>query len=334
MTSAANIKKALELQYDTDVANSFLAYIKEEDFDEETLKEDIEDVEVDDLDNCSVVEHLANAFPKEFMPRNVISSVVTDNKEEEEEEDDDEEEIGVDCIANIEHRLDANKVNNAQKEKTKRIFVRHIEQALNERRMRNKRLMIYVDRRNPAYVIGKDECDAYVANNYGMNEEDEETGETLATKMNKQRRSDKKKTWHDTIYFVEAPDELYNTLPSRHSAETSFWASTQCMLPRIKSDPNNENGWGCRNDFNGYQFTLSWHCDTQDTIRCYWFSSCWGTRFFPADAAMLWPQYFNKKGGKVKEEQSKALKQMPQCIDPGFKHWYESTTKNKLIVFA
>ena len=109
---------------------------------------------------------------------------------------------------------------------------------------RKQRIIVYIDRRNPKRVdIGKESVDI----------------------------------WADSIYFVQPLDEQFSQIPDGHSPETLFWASTQCLLPRADG-----RHFGCKHPFNGYQFTLSWHVESADLTRCYWFCGHWGTRFFPA----------------------------------------------------
>merc|ERR1712228_251543 len=140
------------------------------------------------------------------------------------EDDPDEiDEVGVDTIGNIEYRLKENKfkyekqsndhkASKNNKEKVKRIFVQQIELAMNERR--NQRIIVYVDRRNPEYVISEDQCKQYIIDNYGQNHKDDDDEEiTLSEKMKKQRKNDKKKTWKDTLYFVQSPNKLYSEVP-------------------------------------------------------------------------------------------------------------------------
>eukprot|EP01084_Bolivina_argentea_P049180 90484_1 len=128
------------------------------------------------------------------------------------------------------------------------------------------------------------------------------------------------------IYVVQAP---HSKFPTYYSALTGFEASIKCMLPPML-DENKYNSHGCLNDLNG--FTFSWQVEKKDLIRCYWFASFGGTRFFPSDAIYLWPIYF-KNGKKIQETLSiyLKLKQMEQVKDDGFVSWYENTTKSKLL---
>eukprot|EP01084_Bolivina_argentea_P311396 539007_1 len=63
------------------------------------------------------------------------------------------------------------------------------------------------------------------------------------------------------------------------------------MLPSVKDEIGYGN-IGCFRGLNGFQFTSSWHIESQDTIRCYWFRDFGGTLFFPRDACFLWSKYF------------------------------------------
>eukprot|EP01083_Nonionella_stella_P296730 1007924_1 len=256
------------------------------------------------------------------------------------EEDDTEfEEIGADKIGNLDYRLKTNKfkyesVMNQHKEKIKRNFAQQLESFISGR---SQRIIIYIDRRNPKYVISENKCADYIKNNYGLNCDD--NGNSLQKEFRDGRKaSNKKKTWNDKIYFVQTNEKKYNEIPSEHTPETSFWSSTQCMLPQVNGENMpQDKGYGCRNDFNGFQFMLSWHVDSSDLIRCYWFSNCWGARFFPLDCKMLWPKYFKEVKNKeqsVKPDYNKKLKSMEQCVDAGFKHWFETTTGTKLTLFS
>lgn len=143
-------------------------------------------------------------------------------------------------------------------------------------------------------------------------------------------------TWNDTIYFAQAPEERFNRIPSDALPLNQFWASTQSMLPRLKSESTDDNGegFGCKRDFNCFQFTVSWHVNSEDVIKTYWFMQNWGTRLFPNDAYRLWPNYFAKtKDGKSQQASAdlvQRLQERPQVVDPGFQHWFEHSTKTKL----
>eukprot|EP01083_Nonionella_stella_P296728 1007921_1 len=65
--SAKNkIQQALMTTYNQKVADCASLYFEDEGFDEETIIDDITDIETDDLDNCSMIGHLAENYPKQF----------------------------------------------------------------------------------------------------------------------------------------------------------------------------------------------------------------------------------------------------------------------------
>lgn len=55
--------KALTIKYDATIANSFKKDVEDESYDIETLQEELE---ADDLDDCTFVDTLSDAFPKTF----------------------------------------------------------------------------------------------------------------------------------------------------------------------------------------------------------------------------------------------------------------------------
>ena len=94
---------------------------------------------------------------------------------------------------------------------------------------------------------------------------------------------------------------------------------------RIKNSAFTVNS--SKSNING--FILSWHIESRDLVRNYWFTQTCGARFFPSDVVRLWPKYF-KDNQRVNVSLTKKLKQMTQVKDEGFIRWYETTTGDKL----
>eukprot|EP01084_Bolivina_argentea_P102002 182809_1 len=63
-TIVINIIKSLTTEYNENVSTKFIQYVKDEDFDQETIQNDICDD--DELENCSIAIHLIEEFPAIF----------------------------------------------------------------------------------------------------------------------------------------------------------------------------------------------------------------------------------------------------------------------------
>eukprot|EP00486_Rosalina_sp_Unknown_P008338 CAMPEP_0201579908 /NCGR_PEP_ID=MMETSP0190_2-20130828/27799_1 /ASSEMBLY_ACC=CAM_ASM_000263 /TAXON_ID=37353 /ORGANISM="Rosalina sp." /LENGTH=559 /DNA_ID=CAMNT_0048015013 /DNA_START=33 /DNA_END=1712 /DNA_ORIENTATION=+ len=271
------------------------------------------------------------------IPKNSVSNLDDDGDSDgEEEEAGDGDQGNIDMIGNLEYRLKEDKDSFSYEKfedidlagtRLSRFLSQHIVAKINNQR--SQRLIIYVDRRDPSQtdkMKGK-----YFKDNYGQNDEE---GKWDNDQLYRERKTTKK-TWKDTIYIVQSSDTKFSELKTQYSAETSFWASSKCLLPRSKSCPSEKRTkmdpyFGARSDLNGYQFCLSWHIDSVDVIKTYWYHNAWGTRFFPIDAYKLWPMYFKKvhngkKEQEVKKDNKTKLMKMRQVIDPGFEKWYELT---------
>ena len=273
------------------------------------------------------------------IPKNVLHVEEYEDKKE----NDDRIKFNIDMIGNLEYRLkkdsdsfefekfDGMELTPA---KLSRFFSQQIVAKLDNKRY--QRIIIYIDRRDPKQteqMKGK-----YFKSNYGQNDEENKWDHDQLLK----ERKDTKKSWKDTIYIVQSKDIKFSELKETYRAETWFWASSKCMLPRCKSCPfekrtkTNPN-FGVCSYLNGYQFCLSWHIDAADFIRCYWYHNVWGTRFFPYDACKLWPKYFKKvQNGKklqhIKKDNTEKIMKMRQVVDAGFEKWYKLTTGESVIV--
>jgi len=193
---------------------------------------------------------------------------------------------------------------------------------------RNQRVLVYVDRRNPAHVVSEEECQQYIIDGYGRLEvrDDEKV----------------KRTWLDTVYFVQVPKERFRVLPEGNTPETSFWASAQCMFPRVKEDAMEQNdaavadgAVGCTRAVNGFQFTVSWQAEHEDCVRHYLFTGGKGMRFFPRDVDKLWPRHFKQDSDgqlrELNENTRKKLKGMRQVHDEEFAYFYKKSTRRELV---
>jgi len=276
-----------------------------------------------------------------IIPENVAStesrgrsaSAVSDDDFDVDEEkgDAEDESAGVDCIGNLEWRLTNakwkfEKIVIDDKERMNRQFLKNLEKLLNGRR--NQRILVYVDRRNPQNVVSVDGCAQYIAGGYDRL---------------KARPSNVKRTWADTVYFVQAPQKRFGELPDReeNTPEAAFWASSQCMFPRVKEDkfPQNdaavaEGSVGCLHNVNGFQFMVSWQAEHSDCVRHYLFTNGHGMRFLPRDVDKLWPMHFKRKDNgetkKVHEGTRKTLTEMRQVHDDEFAFFYKKSTRSDL----
>ena len=114
-----------------------------------------------------------------IIPKNVESAVtaanaIDENKDVDEDDDDDDDEVGIDVIGNIEHRLKRAKweykacpmergkgKDSAKGGALKRVFQQNLQRIINNER--DKRIVIYIDRRNPKYVVTEEKCDEYIS---------------------------------------------------------------------------------------------------------------------------------------------------------------------------
>lgn len=206
-----------------------------------------------------------------IIPRNVRNVMYDhdghdDEDPDDDDPDDDEKKEGdpndwdKDHIGDLEQKMDGMKwkytkcqhpdleEEDAAEPKQKRLrrnMAEGLRKLLDQRR--NQRVIVYIDRRKPKGAANDNKEQPEVA------------------------------IWADSIYFVQPLEEKFSRIPEEHSVESLLWASTQCMGPR-----GDGRHFGCKHPFNGYQFTLSWHIESADLERCYWFCGHWGTRFFPS----------------------------------------------------
>ena len=88
----------------------------------------------------------------------------------------------------------------------------------------------------------------------------------------------------------------------------------------------------------GYQFTLSFHVESVDDIKCYMFYQGWIARFFPQDMIEIWPLWFDEsKENKAfinnpKKWKPRMNELQKMLTDDQFQMWYkDSTQRNDLL---
>eukprot|EP00485_Elphidium_margaritaceum_P000038 CAMPEP_0202690744 /NCGR_PEP_ID=MMETSP1385-20130828/5637_1 /ASSEMBLY_ACC=CAM_ASM_000861 /TAXON_ID=933848 /ORGANISM="Elphidium margaritaceum" /LENGTH=678 /DNA_ID=CAMNT_0049346035 /DNA_START=44 /DNA_END=2080 /DNA_ORIENTATION=+ len=151
-----------------------------------------------------------------------------------------------------------------------------------------------------------------------------------------------KKVWEDAMYIFSPPNNC-NQVSDAHVPESFFNASKECMLPlkgykhgqgkKHKFAADGEEHIDVGHSVDGYQFTLSFHVEAVDDIKCYLFHQGWMTRFLPQDMIEIWPGWFEKskenlefvQNSKLWRARINALRSM--LNDSQFEQWYEDTTK-------
>ena len=272
-----------------------------------------------------------------IIPKNTNMTPLYDDSDDEDENEDDWREK-IDMIGNLEYRLEKDKelftyekienvdVNGSD---LSSLFYGLMLKALKEKR--KQRLIIYIDRRDPSQTDQMKR--EYFETNYGQDDQDEDS-KWNHSELHAKRKATTK-TWKDTISIVRSTDTKYNELKDKYRGITSWWASYKCLLPRSIYCPLERRKYlrpyfGAGSPLNGYQFCLSWHIESINYVKTYWYHNGWMCRVFPMDAFKLWPMYFQKvrNGAReqmVKRHNKEKLKAMEQVIDPGFNKWYELT---------
>eukprot|EP00484_Ammonia_sp_Unknown_P029668 CAMPEP_0197043950 /NCGR_PEP_ID=MMETSP1384-20130603/20119_1 /TAXON_ID=29189 /ORGANISM="Ammonia sp." /LENGTH=535 /DNA_ID=CAMNT_0042475327 /DNA_START=35 /DNA_END=1642 /DNA_ORIENTATION=+ len=265
-----------------------------------------------------------------IIPKGVCSGIDDEDDPDEEDPDDD---VVVDRVGKLKYRLDANKykysmftVDQPTVAGIKRSFVHNLQEVL-KKEGRNQRCIVYVDRRdeNGFDKMADAEFLKYVQSNYGQNADDDAKD-----------AKDKGAAGKDRVYVVQPAEETYRVLPTQFRSVAGINMSSSCMLPHIKQEEGLKNAkrnqpFGAKDDLNGYQFTLSWHVESEDVIRCYWYTPMGQvTRLFPGDIARLWPMQFHKFN-KLNKERSEKLQGMQQITDPNFVRWYQASTKKDIL---
>eukprot|EP00486_Rosalina_sp_Unknown_P012314 CAMPEP_0201582732 /NCGR_PEP_ID=MMETSP0190_2-20130828/89694_1 /ASSEMBLY_ACC=CAM_ASM_000263 /TAXON_ID=37353 /ORGANISM="Rosalina sp." /LENGTH=608 /DNA_ID=CAMNT_0048023275 /DNA_START=18 /DNA_END=1841 /DNA_ORIENTATION=- len=161
------------------------------------------------------------------------------------------------------------------------------------------RICIVIDRRKPKDDKDKDGSSMSMKNGHSS--------------QNGKNNAPMKKTWDDRMYIYSPPNNC-NTVDDEHVPESFFNASKECILPgkgynngkreefeeKMKFNGNgNYNGENMTDlevglPIGGYQFTLSFHVESQDDIKAYMFYQGWIARFFPQDMIEIWPLWFDE----------------------------------------
>lgn len=147
---------------------------------------------------------------------------------------------------------------------------------------------------------------------------------------------------NDMLYVFEPPANV-NTVHSKHLPESYFNASRECILPGIGYNEGKQDYSSvldhkglpnCKtlhvgSGLGGYQFTLSFHIESVDEIKCYLFFQGWISRFLPQDMIDVWPLWFveNKVNcGFVEEMKWVDEMRMLEIPDDNFFRWFEDST--------
>lgn len=207
------------------------------------------------------------------------------------------------------------------------------------------RICIVIDRRKPKDPKKKDNGSQSISN--GTTHKNGKNG-----KNNKNETI--KKTWDDRMYIYSPPNNC-NTVDDAHVPESFFNASKECILPgrgynngqrHEYEEKMNQNGnYNGINDnenmidlevgqpIGGYQFTLSFHVESIDDIKCYMFYQGWIARFFPQDMIEIWPLWFdeskeNKAFINNQKKWKPRMNELQQMLtDDQFQLWYKDSTQ-------
>eukprot|EP00484_Ammonia_sp_Unknown_P022425 CAMPEP_0197053780 /NCGR_PEP_ID=MMETSP1384-20130603/27939_1 /TAXON_ID=29189 /ORGANISM="Ammonia sp." /LENGTH=666 /DNA_ID=CAMNT_0042486723 /DNA_START=2037 /DNA_END=4037 /DNA_ORIENTATION=+ len=212
------------------------------------------------------------------------------------------------------------------------------------------RVCIVIDRRKPKDSKVDSDSDA----------------QSPMAKNSKQKKTEHK-TWEDRMYIFSPPRNC-NVISDAHVPESYFNSSKECILPgrgyndgmgsdfnpngvasspssKKKKQPNmrhveEEKYDECDSEdievgkpVGGYQFTLSFHVEASDDIKCYIFYNGWIARFFPSDMIDIWPQWFDESKenlefvNNTKKWKSRINGLQQLLVDDQFSQWYKDSTK-------
>ena len=155
------------------------------------------------------------------------------------------------------------------------------------------------------------------------------------------------KARNDRMYIYLPPNNC-NTLDDGHIPESYFNLSRECVLPgkgynngereiyfHSHSDNDNMKDIDVGMPIQGYQFTLSFHVEAINDIKCYLIFQGWMTRFFPQDMIEIWPLWFHDligNKGFINNQKNDCWKSrmnelQEMLTDDQFSAWYKETTQ-------
>eukprot|EP01083_Nonionella_stella_P073653 199374_1 len=262
-----------------------------------------------------------------------------DDEEDEDNEDEDEAKERVERIGDIEARLQHEKLtyhkhkNPVQRDR----FARHLDKTIKDFWMDNRNQMNKKKKEKKAF-----EHDRSGAHRTRIN---------VITDRRKPKEEEAK-TWRDTM-FIFAPPNDCNSIGDNHCPEWYLNASKTIVLPgkgynngqRIKSQAESKSKEDCEDidaskPVGGYQFTLSFHVEAANDIKCYCYYQGWIGRFFPQDMVNVWPLWFDQsKQNKEfiddpKNWKSRISELRHLLCDDQFENWYKDSTKRDDLFYT
>mmetsp|Transcript_54052 Transcript_54052/g.86523 ORF Transcript_54052/g.86523 Transcript_54052/m.86523 type:complete len:477 (+) Transcript_54052:54-1484(+) len=165
----------------------------------------------------------------------------------------------------------------------------------------HRRVMTIVDRRNTYYDFRV-----------------HETKEEEALKRNEPpliecEKGKKRRHISDDLYFYEV-ENRYGDIPDDYIQERLLFNTQQWLLPfcRIRNEAENkiEYDGGASYGWHSQVFLLSFHVNSSDDVKVYWYLNGDLMRFLPNNMLDIWPLYFYKdRDKKWKKEVSELSKE-------------------------